>query len=903
MDKLTRQMEQMRQQNAEITAAREAAERAADHNARLQAVTAALSEPLAPAQVAEVIVGHALDALGAHICIVTLLTNQNTEFEVIGAAGYCQEVLDAWRRFAVDAPVPIADAVRTGEPVWLASREECVARYPHLADIQAVPGSGALVAVPLSVDGRAVGGLGLSFPATRDFGEEDRPFLLTLARQCAQAIARAQAQEASRASGERLRAVVHSAPVVLWAVDQGGVFTFSDGKPLTALGLRPGEVVGRSVFDVYRDVPQVLEDVRRALAGEEFTSIVEVAGLVFESRYSPLRDQSGNLAGVTGVATDITERKRAETLAAGQARVLEMLATGAPLEHVLAALARMIEAQSPEILCSLLLLDEEGKHLRCGAAPSFPEDYNAAIDGMAIGPDAGTCGTAAHSGKRTIATDIASDPGWSAFRDLALSHRLRSCWSDPIRSRNGNVLGTFAIYGRDPGGPGPNHLRLLETASHLAAIAIERKREEEALRRAHDELEMRVQERTAELGRANARLRAQIIERRRAEHVSRGQTTALTHMLNALTAQPELDTFLEQVVTAIAEQLGSQHTSLWFYNPEQSSLFLHMTYDGGHILSYERAGHPAASAPFLSCRTPLWQEMVRTRQPLVLDDIAHDGRLWNREWLPPQGVETLLLVPLVLGDAVIGWLSVCSADARRYRPEEIELAQALAQQATLAVQMTRLAEQGQQTAILQERNRIARDIHDTLAQGFTGIVVQLEAAEDALTKAPAQAPLYIVRARDLARQSLSEARRSVWALRPQALEEGRLPGALEDLARQMTFGTSIHAEFYVHGKPQALAAEVESNLLRIGQEALTNILKHARASAARVELSFERRQVRLSVQDNGQGFDPGLPAVADGFGLTGMRERAKGLGGQLTLSSRPGHGTEVVVVAPTTGRP
>ncbi len=393
-----------------------------------------------------------------------------------------------------------------------------------------------------------------------------------------------------------------------------------------------------------------------------------------------------------------------------------------------------------------------------------------------------------------------------------------------------------------------------------------------------------------------------VTERKRMEHVSRGQMAALTCMLNALTARPELDTFLGQVLTAIAEQLGSQHTSLWFYNAEQNSLLLHMIYDKGQILSQEQARPAAGATPVPPREAPLWQEVVRTRQPLLIENIARDGRVRDREWLLSQGVQTLLLVPLLLGDEVIGWLSVCSADARRYRPEEIELAQALAQQATLAVQLTRLAGQEQQAAVLAERNRMAREIHDTLAQGFTGIMIQLEVAEDALPGEPGQAQVHIARARDLARASLAEARRSVWALHPQALEEGRLPAVLADLAGQMTFGTPVRAEFHVRGTPRALPPDVESNLLRIGLEALTNTLKHARARALHLELSFEPERVRLSVRDDGQGFEPPLPAGRGGFGLTGMRERAEGMGGQLTVASQPGRGTEVAVTVPAAYR-
>jgi PAS domain S-box-containing protein len=199
------------------------------------------------------------------------------------------------------------------------------------------------------------------------------------------------------------------------------------------------------------------------------------------------------------------ELRQKESLLPGQQRVLEMIARGAPLPQTLRALAILIEQQCPRILCSILLVDETRNSLLCGAAPSFPEDYNRAIDGMAIGPDAGTCAVAAYSGKRAITTDIANDPGWATFRDLALRHGLQACWSDPIFSTAGTVLGTFAIYRRELGGPAPEHLRLIETATHLAAIAIERTRADEALRRAHAELEQRARRQTAQLALSEAR--------------------------------------------------------------------------------------------------------------------------------------------------------------------------------------------------------------------------------------------------------------------------------------------------------------------------------------------------------------------------------------------------------------
>jgi two-component system, cell cycle sensor histidine kinase and response regulator CckA len=195
-----------------------------------------------------------------------------------------------------------------------------------------------------------------------------------------------------------------------------------------------------------------------------------------------VRGNNGNTLYYEGTAEDITELKRMEALSGGQSKILEMIARNAPLENVLANLVRLIEAQSDGMLCSILLLDEDGQHLRHGAAPSLPETYTKAIDGASIGPRAGSCGTAAYRGQPVIVTDIMQDPLWADWRDLAKAHGLRACWSTPIRSHHGKVLGTFAMYYGDVRSPNPAETHLIGIATHLAGIAIERKRAEEALR-------------------------------------------------------------------------------------------------------------------------------------------------------------------------------------------------------------------------------------------------------------------------------------------------------------------------------------------------------------------------------------------------------------------------------------
>jgi len=242
-------------------------------------------------------------------------------------------------------------------------------------------------------------------------------------------------------------------------------------------------------------------------------------------------------------------------------------------------------------------------------------------------------------------------------------------------------------------------------------------------------------------------------------------------------------------------------------------------------------------------------------------------------------------LPLVLGDKAIGALVVHIAHSQQFTPQQIELAQALAHQVTLAVRLTQLAEEAKQVVLLEERNRMAREIHDTLAQALTSIIVRLQTAS-LILEAQEEVRTCIDAARELARQGLSEARRSIQALRPQPLENGDLSTALSQSLRQMTNSTTMHGKFQVLGSPRALPVTVEQELLRIAQEAIANACKHAGASEIQVELAFMPDRIQLSVQDNGQGFTQTAKATSNGFGLLSMQQRAQRLGGQLTIASQ-----------------
>ncbi|MBW4692093.1 MAG: CHASE2 domain-containing protein [Lyngbya sp. HA4199-MV5] len=202
----------------------------------------------------------------------------------------------------------------------------------------------------------------------------------------------------------------------------------------------------------------------------------------------------------------------------------------------------------------------------------------------------------------------------------------------------------------------------------------------------------------------------------------------------------------------------------------------------------------------------------------------------------------------------------------------------------------------EEASLLDERNRMAREIHDVLAQAFTGILLHVGAAMEILVKKPAKAETHLETVDELARSGLAEARRSVVALRPKVLEEGDLPSALKRLTAQMQVSGQTQLTCKIIGVAYPLAPYIENHLLRIGQEALTNAVKYARAATIQIELVYEETQCLLRVKDDGQGFDVAQVSLEQGFGLVGMSERAEQMNGELIIQSHPGQGTEIVVI-------
>jgi PAS domain S-box-containing protein len=298
------------------------------------------------------------------------------------------------------------------------------------------------------------------------------------------------AEESLRRSERQLADLFDNATEGLHLVGPDGTILKANRAELDLLGYAAEEYVGRNVTEFHAD-PDVIADILRRLEAGEALHNYEArlrckdGSLRHVLINSNVLREGGQFRYTRCFTRDVTERKRNQSLLAGQKRVLELLVQGAPLPDVLDAVCEVIEAQTTRpLVATVLLADEDGGRLRSAAGRRAPEAYSRAVDGVAIGPGMGSCGTAAHRREPVIVSDIAADPLWASFKHIALEHGLRACWSTPIVSSEGRVLGTFAVYYPTPQHPTPEEVRLVDILIRTAGVAIERRRAEDALREA-----------------------------------------------------------------------------------------------------------------------------------------------------------------------------------------------------------------------------------------------------------------------------------------------------------------------------------------------------------------------------------------------------------------------------------
>jgi PAS domain S-box-containing protein len=577
---------------------------------------------------------------------------------------------------------------------------------------------------------------------------------------------------------------------------------------------------------------------------------------------------------VAAVFANALEHRRAQAIQAGQRQFLELLAAGGEFSETLHTLVQIIEEQWPGMLGLVLLLDDDGRHLHIGASVSLPQAYVDSIEGLEIGPMVGSCGTASYTRKRVIVEDIASDPRWEGLRSLAQEYGLRACWSEPVLSVEGKVMGTFAMYYRHPRAPTEAELRTIETAAHLVGVAIEHKRAQEALHEAYATLEQRVEERTREL--------ATLLQ--------------VSHDVSStLELEPLLDLILDQLKTVV-DYVGA------------SILIL----EGEELVAQAYRG-PISKAEARQIRFSLEEALVnryviRRREPIVIHDVrGHTplARLFQQSAGGELGltfgyIRSWMGVPLIAKNKVLGMLTLDHSQPGFLTEQHAELVLAFANQVAVAIENARLYEHAEEAAVAAERNRLARDLHDAVTQTLFSSTLIAEVLPRIWERDPEQGQRRLQELRELTRGALAEMRTLLLELRPAALEEAELGDLLRQLAESITGRARVPVALEVEGACE-MAAEIKIALYRIAQEALNNVAKHAGATQAKVILHCfppgEGRRgakVELDICDDGVGFDPSVVGP-NSLGLGIMRERAETIGAGLRIESAPGEGTQIKV--------
>ena len=415
-------------------------------------------------------------------------------------------------------------------------------------------------------------------------------------------------------------------------------------------------------------------------------------------------------------------------------------------------------------------------------------------------------------------------------------------------------------------------LAALENAAGVIGAALHRQRLIDDMRR---ERERAAEERVAELAKANA--------------VIRGN-------LERLASEPDLHTFLGHVLLEATRQFDAASGAVVVSKDSLQQWRIAAHVREGRI---EEPPYPI-SVPING--SSFGDRFTKPSEPMYLDVEEQSEEFWPGmlAFHRQEGYAGTVVYPLVFGSRNVGFLILRfrrnAADVQRS-----ELLVALAQQATLAVQLTRLAYQAKEAAVLVERARIGQEIHDGLAQAFTGILMQLGAVEEfpSCKKKNSGLALSLTRIRDLAREGLAEARRSVMALRLDQTRRAGLELALRQLAERSTVPGGVTCSFEGGGITTGLKPEHEHELLRIAQEAVSNAVRHARPNLIRITMTDETAHWVMAVEDDGRGMAQRPELYArEGFGLTSMRQRASAIGGEWQIESQPGAGTRVSVRLP-----
>ncbi len=641
-----------------------------------------------------------------------------------------------------------------------------------------------------------------------------------------------------------------------------------------------------------QDLPQHAELEKREFLRQDIKSLLvvpmmhsgDVIGFLGFDSVRTAKTWSDETISVLKIASEIIvnalEDKRAQSIQAGQRQILELLAAGWDINETLSALIHIVEDQFGEMLGLILLLDEDGETLHIGAAGRLPKEYTDSIEGLKIGPLVGSCGTACFTRRRVIVEDIDTDPRWDGLRSLAQHYHLRACWSEPVISVNGKVIGTFAMYYRFPRKPNEYELRIIEMGAHLVGVALEQKRSREALQEAYQTLENRVEERTHELER-----------RRKAAEGLHG----ILAMLNS-------NETIENVLTFIVTQSRAIM--------EADACMIRSADKNGYIHTVAHSGVPDVMLddfyyPMKPDTGPASLGSRLSHGELVLEKSTEPGL---RKITPPptnqqeqilRRVEsyypTNLVAPIIVKGSLFGSMRFMYTRQRDFSDEYTRLAKTLADQVALAMENSRLRAQAEETAVITERNRLARDLHDAVTQTLFSSSLIADVLPRIWEYDMDEAMRRLEELRQLTRGALAEMRSLLLELRPSALEEADLRDLVRHLSNAFTGRTRTPVDVKISGDLN-LPPDVKLVFYRITQEVLNNIAKHAAASNVIIALDSSAGNITLTIVDDGVGFDPTTFIGAEHLGLRIMRERCENINATIQIESKPDAGTKVTAV-------
>jgi two-component system, NarL family, response regulator LiaR len=477
------------------------------------------------------------------------------------------------------------------------------------------------------------------------------------------------------------------------------------------------------------------------------------------------------------------------------------------------------------------------------------------------------CDTVLKTLQPLIVPDADADPRWRQLPGKLLIG-TRSYVSVPIVLGDGRVFGTLCAHDRRALDLGPAEVDAMRILARMIAFQIER---DEALRRESES--------ARDLAAQNQKLNGAL-----------QQLDALREVVESISSELDLEALLERVVVNAVSLLGAYAGAISLVGANLDAPRRLVVTHNLDAEGLETRGIPS--------RAGLMGEVIARRGPVIVaryDALAQP--------LPDSAFHRLapwIAVPIWWQDEIIGTFGVAANDPdRRFGEQEIELLALLAKHAAVGIENARLYAASRDLGMAEERNRLAREIHDTLAQSLLTLTFQLRAARGSIATDPDRTESELLAAEANARSALQEARRSVWNLGPAALETGSLIEALQGETEPGRAG--LPCRLVVSGAPRPLTADIQLTLLRVAQEAMANARKHAHCSWVEVRLEFLDEGVTLAVADDGRGFDPAVagrgPTPEGGFGLASMAERLRRLGGRMEIASGPGSGPGATILA------